>query len=390
MNTNDNQISELLDELLNFKMEEVPESTRFWMIRTKGGYFYNEFITHNYVALAWNIITRETNFEQTDLLNSLILQHYDKIKRPAVVANKCRCFINDINVGDILVIPSEGSRYVTFAYAGEYYEEETKTYEIETNTIGRIEDREVQIEEVLCPYRKRRHIIPIRTVKSNVLNFHLYKAISSYHGISNLDSYGTIILDHIYNCYTYKNNARIVYHVGKQEQITSKEFSGFLYSVNSVLSSTGFDEHSISTQASVHSEGDIVFMIKETMNWLSTNYLWFVALAVAFGGGKFLTIEVPGFINIIKDIIAFKDDRELKKQEYIGKKLDNLDKIFELAEKIEQAGINVSELEKIEDPLALLSKCSNSMQITPLSSTTEEVPAISSETSETDNEEESA
>lgn len=197
------------------------------------------------------------------------------------------------------MIPSEGSRYITFAYAGEYYEEPSKTYELETNVIGRIEDRELQINEVSCPYRKRRRITPIRTVKSDIINYHLLKAISSYHGISNFDDYGTIILDHIFNCYTFKNDMRLIFHVSKTESITSKELSGFLYSINTILSTNGVDEHDISAQASVHSVGDIVFTIKNFITWMSSNYIWFIALAAIIGGGKFLTVELPGLPKII-------------------------------------------------------------------------------------------
>lgn len=388
MKNTDETISALLDELLNFEVKQIPDSTRFWMIRTKKGYFYHEFISKNFVALAWNIITSETNFSQTEMINDSILLHYKEIKRPTLVINKCKSFICDIKPGDILVIPSEGSRYITFAYAGEYYEEQSKTYELETNIIGRIEEKEVQIDEISCPYRKRRHITPIRTVKSEIINYHLYKAISSYHGISNLDDYGTIILDHIFNCYTYKNNARIVFHVTKSDQITSKEFSGFLYSINTLLSSNGIDEKDVSTQASIHSEGDIVFMIRDAMHWLSSNYLWFIAIVAVIGGGKFLSIELPGIPKIIKEFMSIKSEKEAKDAELTGIKLNNYEKALELKLRMQKSGVNISDLENLDKPLELLSSYSSSMQIKPLNTVSETDIPIVSEYIETDNEEE--
>ena len=47
---NDNFEKQLLDELLNFSVPVIPSTTRFWMIRTQRGYFYNEFITKRFVA----------------------------------------------------------------------------------------------------------------------------------------------------------------------------------------------------------------------------------------------------------------------------------------------------------------------------------------------------
>ena len=35
----------LLDAIENFSVPIIPPTTHFWMIRTKKGYFYNEFLS---------------------------------------------------------------------------------------------------------------------------------------------------------------------------------------------------------------------------------------------------------------------------------------------------------------------------------------------------------
>ncbi len=379
----------IISELLDFKIREIPSTTRFWMIRTKKGYFYNEFITKKFVALAWNTITSSSDFSDssTEVLNDAVLLEYPEIKRPALVINKCKSFINDIKRGDILVIPSNGSKYITFAYAGDYYEEESKTPEIEKNVIQRIEHGEVVIDEVNCPYRKRRHITPIRTISSNQLNYHLYKALSSYHGISNLDDYNTYILDHLFNCYTLNNKIRLVYHVSKTEAISANEFSGFLYSVNSILSCTGIDESFLSTQASIHSEGDIVFtIIKDAYDWLSSNYMFFIAAATVLGGGSFLTVKLPGLPSIIKDFLSIKTMHDKEKAELDGIKLEQMNKAIELKKKIEDQGMTP---EQLQTYMEILVSCSKSMQIQAIENISE--PSISDACNvQTDNEEESS
>lgn len=151
-----------LDAILNYKIKIIDKETRFWMIRTKKGYFYNEFVSNNFIALAWNTITSVTDFseESQDTLKDQILLNYKEIKRPTTVINKCKSFIHDVKSGDYVVIPNAGSERITIALAGEYYEEESKTYEIEKEVISRIEKKDVQINEVSCPYRKRRKITP--------------------------------------------------------------------------------------------------------------------------------------------------------------------------------------------------------------------------------------
>lgn len=387
MNIDSNTRADVLDTIRNFKINKVPEATRFWMIRTKKGYFYHEFITKGFVALAWNTITSETSFadSHSQALNNSILQEYPEINRPKVVVNKCKNFIYDIQEGDILVIPSNGSQFITFAYAGKYYEEDEKTPEIEHNTIYRIEHNEVVIDEVSCPYKKRRNITLIRTIKSKELNYHLYKAISSYHGISNLDPYGVDILDHIYNQYIYKDDARLIFHVSKTDPITSKEFSGFLYSINQILSYADIAESSISTQASVHSVGDIVFNLKNGYQWLSDNYLCLVALIVVLGGGKFLTVQLPGVAQIIKDFLSIKTDSEKKQAELRGMELDNAQKELEIIKKLKALNIP---LDSLDSSLKTLAECSKSMQIEPINKIESPVIDSPSELSILGNEEE--
>ena len=131
----------ILDALLDFDFKQIPTSTRFWMIRTKKGYFYNEFLSKSFVALAWNNITSSSNFNDIDSLADDILLNYPEIQRPRLVINKCKSFINEVKKGDIIVIPSKGSSLVAFAIAGDYYEDQNKTLDIEKTVINRIEKK---------------------------------------------------------------------------------------------------------------------------------------------------------------------------------------------------------------------------------------------------------
>lgn len=134
------QEQELLDQLLNFSIPVIPDNTRFWMIRTQKGYFYDEFLAKKYVALAWNNIDQNTDFSELskERLKDDIMLKYPEISRPSVVINKCINFIHEVKENDILVIPNKGSRYITFAFAGEYFEDSSKTEALECTVIKRI------------------------------------------------------------------------------------------------------------------------------------------------------------------------------------------------------------------------------------------------------------
>lgn len=51
--------ADLIAAALNYTIRSVDENTKFWMIRTKKGFFFEEFVTNQFVALGWNIITKE-------------------------------------------------------------------------------------------------------------------------------------------------------------------------------------------------------------------------------------------------------------------------------------------------------------------------------------------
>lgn len=55
--------------LNNVKIPDIPEETNFWLIRTMSGYYYDEFVREGYVALGWNIITKNTAFDRRNIEN---------------------------------------------------------------------------------------------------------------------------------------------------------------------------------------------------------------------------------------------------------------------------------------------------------------------------------
>lgn len=355
----------VLNALLTFNVPEVSEVTRFWMIRTKKGYFYNEFVGKKFVALAWNNVISETDFSERsreNLKDSIVLD-YPEIKRPSTVINKCYSFINDVKPNDILVIPSAGSTFITFAFAGEYFEDSSKTVEIEKTVIHRIDHKDVVINEVSCPYKKRRHIIPIRTVRSEEINYSLYRAISNYHGISNLDNYARYILNMVYNVYSYQNNVNIIFNVRKQGPVGPRLLSGVLYGATNYLCEIGVDENKISTQVNINSPGPIDFSIVDIYNWLRVNYLPILGLLVVAGGGSFLTFKLPGIPQILKDILTLPDDIKKKKLEAEKTELEVIEKKVELIEKIKSAGINPEDLKKSLDVIIVNT---NQLEVQPI------------------------
>lgn len=257
---------------------------------------------------------------------------FKEIHRPSTVINKCHSFIYEIKTNDILVIPSAKSSYITFALAGEYYEDDSKTLELEQNVIYRIDNHDVDINDVSCPYKKRRHITLLRTVKNEELNYSLCRAISNYHGISNLDSYSKQILNALYNYYMFGNDMSFVLNVRKQTPIGPRSINNVLYGTTELLTSIASEE-CISTQVSLNSPGDIVFSLVNVKNLLVDNWQFIFAILVFLGGGSALSFKVPGAIDIVKSIFSAKDDYRIKHAEAEKAELEVLEKKADLLQK---------------------------------------------------------
>lgn len=374
--------SQILDELLNFKVPIIPKQTRFWMIRTQKGYFYDEFLAKKFVALAWNNIDATTNLSESskESLKDDIMLKFPEINRPSTVINKCYNFINEVHEGDILVIPSKGSKYITFAIAGEYYEDSTKTVEIEKTVIYRIKNNDVDIHDVSCPYKKRRKITLLRTIKSEDINISLYRAISNYHGISNFDAYAYQILNELYNCYTFQHYTVLVYNIRKTAPIKPRELShlicGNIDSLCSIIS-----EDRISTKMDLHSPGDVIYMLQEAYDFAKDNWSVIFGLLIFLGGGSALSFKVPGLIDIVKNIISVPEDLRSKRLDNDSKELDIQLKRLELKQKLKDSGINP---ESLLSPMENIVKSTTSLQTEPI--ILSEESAITSVTNDEDEE----
>lgn len=355
---------EILDGILNFETKRIPEETRFWMIRTQKGYFYNEFIARKFVAVAWNNIDATTDLSEgaRERLKDDIVMKFPEINRPSTVINKCDNFIYEVSEGDILVIPSRGSKYVTFAIAGEYFEDNSKTVELERAVIYRIQNNDVDIKDVSCPYKKRRKITLLRTIKSDDVNISLYRAISNYHGISNLDVYAYHILNSLYNCYTYREYTSLVYNIRKTTPIRPRELSRLIYG-NTECLCTIIAEDNLSTQMALHSPGDAVYMLKEAFEFAVNNWQVIFGLLVFLGGGSALSFKVPGLLDVIKRALCMPEELREKKIDNDVKETELYLKRLELQQKLRDSGINP---ESLMEPLNAIVESTSSLNVQPI------------------------
>lgn len=352
-----------MGEYLNsFEIPNIPAETKFWLIRTKSGYFYDEFVDNKYVALGWNHITQLTPFGKNSIerLKEEIKERYGDV-RPGVAINKCMRFIYDVKPGDYILIPNAGGSMVTIAIAGEYYEVDLD-YKKELVAIKKIENGESEIGKVECPYRKRRHIDIVMTISSQRLGYKILKGMSSYHGISDMGDYAVDILNCVYDCYTYKDNMMYSVNIAKREPIKARELSKLLYGVTELFCNLT-DEDLVSVTINLNSPGKITVVLEKGYQKLKKGAIPLLAIYLFVFGGSGFGFEFPGLadgiINTIKEYRTMNIEVELKEEELKGKQLENYKAALEVIKLSDDTDID---MDKVLKDLELINELSDSLR----------------------------
>lgn len=338
----------------------VPGSCKFWMIRTKKGFFFNEFITNGFIALGWNALLQVQleNFseEKSKRLKKLIKDTYGE-KSPGSGLNKCKTFINEVKAGDIAMIA--GKNQVAFAIIGDYYEvkSEATTVEKEKDITRLIDARDFSgVDPFECPYAKRRSIELIKVVGiEDTINPYLYKVlVSARQSLVHLDKYSDIILSSCYDAYIYRGSLNLVFHVQKENNISSLDFSKFILYSSEFLSIKSGKQMNITAKSAIRSPGDIIFSIAQFASFpglaVSLMILWGI-----ISGVETEKFKIKGIVPLIEDHKNRKrkekhDDIALRKEtaEAVSIELDNESKSLSILDQKLELNSKIYESESLD------------------------------------------
>ena len=297
---------------------QISETTNFWMIRSKKGVFYSEYISQSFIAIGWNALLDSTlsSGHDDDYYKGILRDNSYPDKQPGTALNKCRRFIYELKEGDIAMIV--GRDEITFAKIGEYYEESDPSL----TTLRELEVS-AQIDSgtylgFSCPYIKRRKISIIATVGLDSAPPMVYKClVSNRHSLSALNDYADSILSCCYDLVYYYNRLIIKYHVRQPRDINPLDFSLFTYLVTSLITE---DRKIISGKYNLNSEGDIVLFLlnqgNDALEFIKEHLMSIIVIYFTLFGGKVGGVEFPSAIGAIKSIVGslyfHKETKRLK------------------------------------------------------------------------------
>lgn len=356
-------------ETLN--IPSISPERHYWIIRTKGGRYYNDFIHHQYISIAWDYVTLNIlNNENEDSIKRLIGMYTATDKDNAIdlddeetegsskgkvtaIYNKIQRFVFEIAKGDIVLIPSANSDFITIA------EVIGDTYETTNYVEMRLQD-DPDSETIPCPYYKRRKISSLKTITKKEMDIYLAKGFNSQHALSNMDEYASFIDRTIYGIYSKGSDIHTTIYTGHPKGLTLKDLVNLSSLLEQAASSLAeqcnipFNSSDIGVRLNIHSPG-LIELIGELG-----------------GGGIILSILIFTLNNLInggKLNISFKRNGQSKDIDFsvdvtsVGSRGHNQkDKKIELSEKTELLKL-VNEL-GIKSP-DIVSSILNGEKITP-------------------------
>lgn len=340
----------------------IKNDTNFWMIRAKRGFFFDEFLRKEYIAIGWNsilksMISDRMTRSQENTQKASIKEIYGESK-PGTALNKCIRFCYELKDGDIAVIVDNNR--VAFAYIGEYFEDLSSgfTPELEKEMHEQIAKANPNVDKFDCPYIKRRKISVIKVLSADdTISPYLQSAIArNWHSLSDLNEYSDLVLSGCFDTYIFKDKLTVTFRVRTKDEINVLDLSNFVLCAAKLLS----EDHPerVHVKTTLHSPGDIILQIGD---FFQQNPLLLPICYMAIFGGKIGNYEFNSLLGVIKGIVNHKYEKDkrnielrklsaeadLAEQQALGQKLENIETMRRL---------QLSSVDAYAEPLATAAK----------------------------------
>lgn len=194
----------------------IKSDRNYWLVRTQGGLYYDNFRNNNFIAIGANEISlsdisdsRKNEKNPNDLLTQRIKKLLKDEKQPGYLAGQLMKFTYSIKKNDIVLIPSVSSSLISIG----------EVAETPVTLANNIQSKDPKI----CPYVKRKKIRWLKDVKRDNLDANLYKMLFSHHIISDASQYAQIIDNSINNFYVKHDEASVILDVTSKQKINARE-----------------------------------------------------------------------------------------------------------------------------------------------------------------------
>lgn len=281
----------------------VKEDRNYWLIRTEAGEYYDEFYHDEFVGMGWddlNKFSRKDHYDD-DYMSEQVSKIYPKVKQTWRVYTQIRKFIYEIKIGDIVLIPSKS--HISFGYI--------------TSNVYYQDTKEFDILEGFCPFKKRRSVEWIKTIKRDDLDPYLYKLLNSHFTISNANDYSSYIDRTLHGFYIKNGESHLVLRVKKQGKVYLREINKLtdgaldLIDLFNEVTESNLDSNRIESKMNVQSPGPVE-LIGIGSIIITLGLLLHYTMGGKFSGKASLkSFEINGETDgLLEKIIKFKKHSE--------------------------------------------------------------------------------
>lgn len=298
----------------------INENRDYWLIRTQSGAFFETFRINNFVGIEYDEISysvisslKKQYPEQPDFiqaLKSLVKKAYPNEAQPGLIAGQISKFLYDIKKGDIIVIPSENSRYISIGCVTETpVHLATESEMLKTN----------------CDYTFRKRVKWLKTLDRDTLDPYLYKVLFAHQAINNLYQYSEYIERSLNDFFVKDGEAHLILEIEKEDDIHAMELFalgyGYLKSLDDISDYFKLDISSkeIEVKITLNSPGKLHF---KALSWRTVVAFGIVVIAINGGGLKFnngsttFDLSTSGIIQKIIDYQNSSTDRQMQEALY--------------------------------------------------------------------------
>lgn len=298
----------------------INPSRNYWLVRSMGGDFYNEFKSDGFIAIGYNEISIDdiryaSSFQGkvSDKLKEIIENKLERVNSNYATHQLLK-FANEIKLNDIIVVPGPGSGLVLFGVVS------SESVFVKSDIVP---------IEGICPFQKRRNVKWLDQKVRWKLNPKLQLMFNSRHIISNIDNYAPYIDSLTNDFYIKDDKTHLVLSVRSESEVKFHDYLiiNDLYELVKDISNEyelEINTNELEIKSNVQSPGDIILAA------VSPQGIALIGLLIIFLNGGGLKIEdlkfdlhTDGFIKNVSNFLDRRRDRQFKKM--IAKKIEHLD-----------------------------------------------------------------
>lgn len=189
---------DLLTSLVTeFEIPIIRKDQKIWFFRTKAGKYYYDFRRNSFIALGWDLISPEliTDSNQgKEAKKAEIEKLYPDEKRPGLIFGQMDVFYNQMHAGDLVIIPSEGTKLIAIGKIGGLADE------IERKPDNSDYDR--------CSFTHKRNVEWLKKVES-WQDVYLFKALRAQQTISDITEDAKLVFRNLFPVYIFENTIHL-------------------------------------------------------------------------------------------------------------------------------------------------------------------------------------